>query len=715
MDNKKTVTVSNSLNPLVVVRKIKLSTAFELHGGIYIPSIADEEEDVGPQEAKGHERNSRSTEQLTLFNFDDACLLTMTKEELNNHIQKCLEMSSEDKITPKNAFALKLIDCMGFFVKRQTDFSAIACTLDAGAKIYSHRVDALHKQVVKLADEVILNQKNKQITIKEDTDKNQEECQSNGKKDKRKVNKKTMIAPSDTLKRKFKGKDPRDRFIKLEPQPGAMFSKVRKDPTDLHISLENDVQFWPVWNNYKPMKAEGMVTLPAVTVSRKETKKKDHQQSTPDIQHNPNMTTENNEIDVNGYSQVPLQASPIDNDIDDYDHTQCSHDEDKKQSDEDVEIISTAIQRINEEVGKNGLVRNAPSRFEALKLLFKEVNDYNHLDVKNVYYWAGPEFWKRPPRVIHNWKEKVHQKKKEEKEISYNISLAEVNKKWDQSIEKGKCHQKRVISKTTVTGWKNRKLTVPRDLGIEVKELIELFYISRYCTKEENRSDSLSMEDSSTKQSINAETDCLNGVGNEFSDSSNNNSDPLNSSFYEGPPGSNLDRSEDRDPLNSAFYDVGLLHTPGQTPTSQGDNGNVIAVEMFPDNSPMFDEASLVPAPKLVNYQPIKYSTRPIRVNMLHLKDRMLNIIDHEIENCVVKEGTSCDAGTNDNSATPETRFSSILQKLPYVLEKRTAADVSPAMAFVALLTLANENNLDLKSCDNYCDVIVKREDDTYF
>lgn len=37
----------------------------------------------------------------------------------------------------------------------------MACTLDASAKIYSHRVDIVHREVLKLADMLAPNGKNK--------------------------------------------------------------------------------------------------------------------------------------------------------------------------------------------------------------------------------------------------------------------------------------------------------------------------------------------------------------------------------------------------------------------------------------------------------------------------------------------------------------------------------------------------------------------------
>uniref|UniRef100_A0A1B6JEM2 Condensin complex subunit 2 n=2 Tax=Homalodisca liturata TaxID=320908 RepID=A0A1B6JEM2_9HEMI len=702
MNSKRIPTINNSLMPSVVLKRVKINTPSELLSGNHIPSIADEEEDEIPQEAVGRQLHTKPTDYTTLLNLEDAYMHTMTKEELNEHIQKCLEMSSEDKITSKNAFALRLIDCMGVLLQRQTDFSAIACTLDAGTKIYSYRVDALHKQVSKLADEVLLYHKKKQTENDEDTDKRREKNECSVNKERRKLNKKTMIVSSDTLKRKLKGKDPKDNFIKIEPIPGALLSKARRDPKTLHLTLENNVQYWPIKRDYIPLKAEGTLSLPMVKVFRKEMKEIDHQSVLSDSVNNLDAMSENNEVDIT--DDIQMSPKEIHGASDFEDDTQqdihCQYEGGKK-LDEGYDIVATAIHRINE---KMELIGNGLSQFEALKLLFKEADDYNYLDTKNVYYWAGPEFWKRPTRVVENRKTKCNlpKKKKMPKEISYDITVSEVNEKWNKSIKKRQCSKKTVLSDRTKKGWKNKKLIIPKDLDIEVKELIELFHISRHCGQEQTRSNSFSFVGVSTDQDKNIESNCLNDNNSEIS----NYSDPLNSSFYEGPQVGHSDNSEVKDPLNSAFYDVGLLHSPGfqkQIHTGgDNDNKNLITVEMLADDSSTFDEGSLVPAPKLVNYQPITYSARPIQVNMLHLKDSILTIIDQEIKKNVGTFG-------------PETKFSDILQKLPSVLEKKTAEDVSPAIAFVALLTLANEHSLDLLGCENFSDIVVKQENNTHF
>ena len=66
-----------------------------------------------------------------------------------------LKLASENKITKDNTWALGLIDHMSDLVKPseeeqgQTNFQKASCTLDAGVKIYSYRVDSVHNSIYK--------------------------------------------------------------------------------------------------------------------------------------------------------------------------------------------------------------------------------------------------------------------------------------------------------------------------------------------------------------------------------------------------------------------------------------------------------------------------------------------------------------------------------------------------------------------------------------
>lgn len=69
--------------------------------------------------------------------------------------KNCIKLAAENKISQKNTWSLNLIDHMADLVKpseegRTTNFQHASCTLDAGIKIYSYRVDSVHSEAFKV-------------------------------------------------------------------------------------------------------------------------------------------------------------------------------------------------------------------------------------------------------------------------------------------------------------------------------------------------------------------------------------------------------------------------------------------------------------------------------------------------------------------------------------------------------------------------------------
>ncbi|XP_068027181.1 condensin complex subunit 2, partial [Melanerpes formicivorus] len=74
--------------------------------------------------------------------------LQWTNAQIAEHYNTCIKLSTENKITTKNAFGLHLIDYLTEILQQkesgETDFKVAVGTLDASAKIYSARVDVIH-------------------------------------------------------------------------------------------------------------------------------------------------------------------------------------------------------------------------------------------------------------------------------------------------------------------------------------------------------------------------------------------------------------------------------------------------------------------------------------------------------------------------------------------------------------------------------------------
>ncbi|KAA8527002.1 hypothetical protein F0562_008769 [Nyssa sinensis] len=83
----------------------------------------------------------------------DPCL---SKEQVIELLQNCIKLACENKINQKNTWELKLIDHLSEIIKveaeadAETNFRKASCTLEAGVKIYSLRVDSVHSEAYKV-------------------------------------------------------------------------------------------------------------------------------------------------------------------------------------------------------------------------------------------------------------------------------------------------------------------------------------------------------------------------------------------------------------------------------------------------------------------------------------------------------------------------------------------------------------------------------------
>ncbi|KAK1806860.1 hypothetical protein P4O66_005345, partial [Electrophorus voltai] len=77
-----------------------------------------------------------------------AAVPKLSSAQISEHYSTCIKLSTENKITTKNAFGLHLIDYMADILKQkdsELNFKVVAAgTLDASTKIYAVRVDAVH-------------------------------------------------------------------------------------------------------------------------------------------------------------------------------------------------------------------------------------------------------------------------------------------------------------------------------------------------------------------------------------------------------------------------------------------------------------------------------------------------------------------------------------------------------------------------------------------
>ncbi|KAI4383246.1 hypothetical protein MLD38_009110 [Melastoma candidum] len=80
----------------------------------------------------------------------------LKRQQILELFQNCIKLASENKINQKNTWELGLIDHMHEIIKveveseAETNFQKASCTLEAGVKIYSLRVDSVHSEAYKV-------------------------------------------------------------------------------------------------------------------------------------------------------------------------------------------------------------------------------------------------------------------------------------------------------------------------------------------------------------------------------------------------------------------------------------------------------------------------------------------------------------------------------------------------------------------------------------
>ncbi|GER53225.1 condensin complex subunit 2 [Striga asiatica] len=98
-------------------------------------------------------RRKPAVADISVSSKDDPCL---GKDQILELFQNCIKLASENKINQKNTWELNLIDHLCDIIKveeendTETNFQKASCTLEAGVKIYSMRVDSVHSEAYKV-------------------------------------------------------------------------------------------------------------------------------------------------------------------------------------------------------------------------------------------------------------------------------------------------------------------------------------------------------------------------------------------------------------------------------------------------------------------------------------------------------------------------------------------------------------------------------------
>lgn len=621
-----------------------------------------EENDDEAEKLARRERNENGSPSSNFIQGSDrrqsfglSPISNLTASEMNNQIAQCIKLSTENKINDKNAFQLKMIDFLVYALKKQdpnmTNLQMASASLDASAKIYGFRVDKVHSDLLKILGMAKQDQKdhdqNDNPDNEDPSENNKNEPQQ---KKKKKKNRQNIISTVEALRGAVETYDPLSLIrCQRDTQTSDMLFQAglpQHSKEDVTLNLYNDVLLDTVVasknksNNYSTLVTDDFENH-AICPSYAAFKFNDW---SPD---NEIEEAKDQEEENNGEFHFDLDAAVPDEDVEDFDAMQDCGDVFEERCDKLTQRHNVENIVDFQDIITNNINPNA-------------TYEYSYLQKSCRIQWAGPSHWKITlnrnlgnSRVVESCKQNAKKTKKEIEIILTEDSKEDAKMKFTLLNR-----QTKLLSKTTKFIWSEDKVTFPEDKHHNIKHYYSFFnkpteylkfHDERNMDSQVNNNFDVADEDHDNQEHV--------SFGDHFGDNFENDDDRLTHDF------------NTQDNTNFA-----ITQSQG---AFMGDN--------------------LVSAPKLTDKIFIPYSQRAKKIDMRQLKKVMWkNLKDSSREN--EKENFDItEAIENENSTKIKPKvFSSMYLEIPKRLSKLNAESLSPAIAFVSLLHLANEKNFKI-------------------
>ncbi|KAK4308688.1 hypothetical protein Pmani_019639 [Petrolisthes manimaculis] len=616
----------------------------------------------------------------------------LTNQQLSEHYSTCIQLSAENKISVKNAFSLQLIDYMSEMLRRKdsdlNNFQVASCTLDASTKIYAYRVDSIHTDTLKMAGGLGRTQEKKgNRSDQEDQDVGDEKNDKRKRRVKKKVietNLKNLnVAKFDlefevdplfkkTASQFDEGRSGSGIFLNtLMLQDDSCLLMLDSESVILNSGVDTGVE--PKTETIQiPRPGDFSQALICPTFSSFEftSWKLSDDNSISDTSCLEDTDNENRPENNSHRFDINAVPEPIDNDAEFY------GDECYGGGEEDCEDGTVMT------IGQEGCQQAHPPLMEAVHLkeyLAKNHSEYSYFDTQLMSAWAGPSHWRmRPLSKVKNKSDSKEEGKKKKKEFVTVNYVKEDMEKVDPEIDKLFAVTRKAIqlSQNTLKTWSKDNTTLPLDLHYEAQNFFKLSGRSAIVIRRQK-------EAAEVNESISA---------------------------YD------YDNEHDKDNYCADVDDAGSGYgdntAPGYDVTdlfSQTVMGTQPCATDDPDNVTNFMD-NLVAAPNKVAKLSIAYARTAKKIDMKKLKVTMWDMLADSTNN---KENEKQQENQSDStpSSSPITMdpnhnqdFSVLYKTLPSKLSTKMSENLSVPLAFIALLHLANEHNLELIDQGNLMD-----------
>ncbi|CAI9566246.1 unnamed protein product [Staurois parvus] len=592
----------------------------------------------------------------------------LSNTQISDHYSTCIKLSQENRITTKNAFGLHLIDYMSDILKEKgselTNFKVAAGTLDASAKIYAVRVDAVHADVYK-----VLGGLGKESQGPEQAEVHEADSSAEPQNTKRKRRQHSVNTIEQNLNNITRSATDRvDQIDPLFQKAAASFDECSTvgvfltalrcssyhselhfddyviplstiqeeqaptstsvDTTELKALLDQCVEkrsLCPSLAKFRLMQLDSDVKEENVLSLTDKYKESDH---AFDI---------NAEIEDDG----PEPAGP---EMDDFDADLCD-------GNEAVDLGEFSEQREACRSVRKGLqiTQIADADIGAMCLQLSSCpGEYSYFSPRTMSMWAGPEHWRfRPRQKIENIGDKPKIKKAKK--------VFELNFEDDINFESHFCKTRAAttLAKSTLETQKKKATTLPADFHYDPDN------IARMSLRPVDRINRIVPGNSVSEQE------------DEIGEYDYNN--PNDTSNF--CPALQLADSDDDD---GPF--VGATDECAEFPIQNGIDEKRVGFD---------GEHTLIAEPQKVNKIEINYAKTAKKMDMKHLKMSMWGLLANTPEKA--EESFKPNHTPEDAAIKEERIFSSITNDLQKRLPTLMAQNLSVPLAFACLLHLANE------------------------
>ncbi|NWV11511.1 CND2 protein, partial [Ptilonorhynchus violaceus] len=625
--------------------------------------------------------------------------------QISEHYSTCIKLSTENKITTKNAFGLHLIDYMTEILKQKnselTNFKVAAGTLDASAKIYAVRVDSVHADTYR-----VLGGLGKDSAPAKDLESPGEEHSPAPEAAKKVQPKKKQSFK--TIEQNLNNINVSEATRRCEVDPmfqrtaasfdecstaGIFLTGLHTQSFQSQLLFDSEVVPLPssetlALPSSDPVKVPDLKSLLAQCLEKRLICS-----SLAGFQFT-KWDEESHDESVSALLEKFKKSEQVFDpnvELDSDDGQGCAPflPEDDFQSDSPRSAAGERIGEFTDNVNSFGTLSQS-RRTDRDPLgegdigtmclhLSMNPGEYSYFSPRTLSMWAGPEHWRFKPRH----KSDAGSEKESRRRNTRKVFEVDFEEDVDFEVHFRKTKASTTLAKSILESQNVRSTTLPADFNYDPQNILQLFL--KPVVKLSRSSEPVETLDNEA------------GIGDY--DYNNPNDTSNFCPALEVP-----DSDDDHDPvefLGQAGEFNLTAHPEGpELPgiVNGGVNGGDITT---------YGELNLIAEPQRINKIAIQYAKTAKKMDMRRLKKNMWELLTDGQEKGAVGEVEEPREEKDASVVAGEKILSDITKDLLHRLPAAMATNLSVPLAFVCLLHLANEKNLKLESTEDLSDILV--------